>query len=74
LTADFVLCDIEAGSGGSGAGGPAASIKSGLAGKPETACTSVVSGLSYGSQVTAAFDELECVLKGCILAQDIFVG
>jgi hypothetical protein len=30
--------------------------------------------ISYGSQVTAASDELECVLKGCILAQDIFVG
>ena len=37
--------------------------KAWLMGKPETACTPVVSGLPFGSQVTAASDELECVLK-----------
>jgi len=29
-------------------------LKAGWAGKPETACTPVVSGLPFGSQVTAA--------------------
>jgi hypothetical protein len=35
----------------------------------------VVSGLPFGSQVTAASDELECVLQnGRILAQQIVIG
>ena len=74
LTTTTLLCDIEAGSDGSGAGGPHPGKKSLVGGKPETACNPVVSGLPFGSQVTAASDELECVLKRRIFAQDIFVG
>jgi len=38
-------------SNGSGAGGSAVSNKSWLMGKPETACTPVVCGLPFGSQL-----------------------
>jgi hypothetical protein len=63
LTKIPFLCDIEANPTGAAPADERPDKKAWLMGKPETACTPVVSGLPFGSQVTAASDEPECVLK-----------